>query len=411
MNLTVDKQTASSGDDSRSLISAFAHFEQISEQLQQTYIDMDQRAAMLTQELIAARQDRQQQSAEEEKLTERLSKLLSALPAGVILTDKLNIIQESNPAADKFFKASLRGKNWQQLIEHNTRFQDEQDIHLKNGHILSITTQQLDDSGEIILINDVTDTRMLEDLANRQKRLAAMGQMAAGLAHQLRTPLSSAVLYVSQLDKAEISAEHKSRAVEKIRTSLRYLEKLINDMLMYAKGGEFTDEPFSLNQLLLSFYSRIETRLKQTESIIKIDNQMKSVSLKGSMGALVSVLINVVDNALEACQRNCIINLAIYQKNQFLMIDIKDNGPGLNIEQQKNIFEPFYTEKNNGTGLGLAVARTIAQAHKGDLFVKSIEGQGSTFSLCLPLDQGESFLPSGKNLNTPVADYRSGECE
>ena len=405
MNLTANNpQTDSGQQNAQSLISAFAHFEQISEQLQKTYLEMDHRAETLTRELIAVRKDRQQQTSEEEKLTERLSKLLSALPAGVVLTNKLNVIQESNPAADKFFKKKLLGKNWQQVIEENIEYQDGQDIHLKNGNILSITRQQLDDSGEIILINDVTDTRMLQDLADRQKRLAAMGQMAAGLAHQLRTPLSSAVLYASQLIKTDLEPEHQSRAVSKIRTSLRYLEKLINDMLMYAKGGEFTDAPFSLNQLLLSFYSRMETRLKQTQSIIKIDNKVRSISLKGSMGSLVSVLSNVAENALDACQRNCIIKLEIYQQDQYLLIVMKDNGPGLTVEQQKNIFEPFYTEKTNGTGLGLAVARTIAQAHKGDLFVKSVIGQGCAFTLCLPLDQGEQYLPSGRNLNTPVDD-------
>ncbi|MCW8853232.1 MAG: sensor histidine kinase, partial [Gammaproteobacteria bacterium] len=145
-------------------------------------------------------------------------------------------------------------------------------------------------------------------------------------------------------------------------------------------------------------------RLKQTQSIIKIDNQVKSISLKGSMGSLVSVLINIAENALDACQINCILNLEIRQQDQYLVIAIKDNGPGLTAEQKQNIFEPFYTEKPNGTGLGLAVARTIAHAHKGDLFVKSIAGQGCTFSLCLPLDQGEQFLPSGKNLNTVVDD-------
>jgi len=405
MNLTANNPQTNSGQQSaQSLISAFEHFEQISEQLQKTYLEMDHRAETLTRELIAVRQDRQRQTSEEAKLTERLSKLLSALPAGVVLTNKLNTIQESNPAADKFFKKKLLGKNWQEIIEDSIQYQDGQDVHLKNGNILSITTQQLDDSGEIILINDVTDTRMLQDLSDRQKRLAAMGQMAAGLAHQLRTPLTSAVLYASQLAKPDMAPEHQTRAVGKIRTSLRYLEKLINDMLMYAKGGEFTDAPFSLNQLLLSFYSRMETRLKQTQSIIKIDNQVKSISLKGSMGSLVSVLINIAENALDACQRNCILNLEIRQQDQYLVIAIKDNGPGLSAEQKQNIFEPFYTEKPNGTGLGLAVARTIAHAHKGDLFVKSIAGQGCTFSLCLPLDQGEQFLPSGKNLNTAVDD-------
>ncbi|MCW9056171.1 MAG: hypothetical protein OQK47_06075, partial [Gammaproteobacteria bacterium] len=103
MNLTANNPQTNSGQQSaQSLISAFEHFEQISEQLQKTYLEMDHRAETLTRELIAVRQDRQRQTSEEAKLTERLSKLLSALPAGVVLTNKLNTIQESNPAADKF---------------------------------------------------------------------------------------------------------------------------------------------------------------------------------------------------------------------------------------------------------------------------------------------------------------------
>ncbi len=390
-------------EDQQSLMQAFEQFGRLSEQLQQSYQDLDRRSTELTEELAEARSERIKQLAEKEKLADRLEKLLTALPAGVVVVDESGTIQTANTAAESFFEQSLERKNWQHVLNTSTQRSEAQDVILKNGRVLSLSSQCLDaDAGEIILINNVTHTRMLQNLADRQNRLAAMGQMAAGLAHQLRTPLSSAVLYASQLSNRSIGPEQQNKAVDKIRTSLRYLEKLINDMLMYAKGGEFSDTSFSLNQLLVSFNSRIEARLQQTESQLKITNRLGDKKLNGSIDALVSVLINLADNAMEACDYTCLIELSVFEQQDYLIMAVTDNGPGLTDEQQLHIFEPFYSERSGGTGLGLAVAQAVAQAHQGDLLVKSRAGQGSTFYLCLPLDQGEQFLPSGKMINDRV---------
>ena len=383
--------------DQQSLMTAFEQFSRLSEQLQQSYADLDQRTAELTAELATARSERLKQLAEKEKLADRLEKLLAALPAGVVVIDKQGEIQTANMAAEVFFEQPLQGKHWRHVLDINVKRTEAQDIILNNGRILTINQQALEtDEGQIILINDVSHNRMLQDLAGRQKRLAAMGQMAAGLAHQLRTPLSSAVLYASQIVRPEIKPEQQTRAVEKIRASLRYLEKLINDMLMYAKGGEFGDAAFSIGKLLIAFNSRIEARLQQTGSQLNISCTSGNVTLRGSLDALVSVLINLAENAIEACEENCELKLRVYQQADYLILAISDNGPGLSREQQLHIFEPFYSDKSNGTGLGLAVAQSIAQAHQGDLLVKSERGLGSTFYLCLPLEQGEQFLPSGQ---------------
>jgi len=388
--------------DQQALMVAFQQFSHLSEQLQSSYQALDSRTEELTKELATARNERLKQLDEKEKLADRLEKLLAALPAGVIVVNAKGVIQTANAAAETIFDQSLEGKKWQHVLSVNTKHTGAQDVILKNANVISMTSQALEaDEGEIILINDVSHTRMLQNLADRQNRLAAMGQMAAGLAHQLRTPLSSAVLYASQIarvntDSTSLQPELQRRAVEKIRTSLRYLEKLINDMLMYAKGGEFADSSFSLNQLLVSFYSRIETQLQQNNAKLNIDNQMPKVSLKGSLDALVSILTNLAENALQACEEDCVIELNVYQQADFVILAMKDNGPGLTQEQQLHIFEPFYSERMNGTGLGLAVAQSIAQAHQGDLMVKSEQDNGCTFYLCLPLNQGEQFLPSGK---------------
>lgn len=396
-NLANIKQTTDSIQDQQTLMAAFEQFSQLSEQLQTSYQALDQRTEALTEELAQARSERLEQLTQKEQLADRLEKLLAALPAGVVVVDAHDVIQTANMVAEKLFEQSLEGKKWSHVLEISVLREEANDLILKNGNVISINTQQLElDSGEIILINDVSDTRVLQEMANRQTRLAAMGQMAAGLAHQLRTPLSSAVLYASQINNANVQPEQQQRAVEKIRTSLRYLEKLINDMLMYAKGGEFADTSFSLNQLLVSFYSRIEPRLKQFGATLQINNQVQKVAMKGSQDALVSVLMNLAENAAEACDEQCQLELNVFQKEELVVLALRDNGPGLTAEQQQHIFEPFYSEREGGTGLGLAVAQSIVQAHHGDLLVKSEIGKGTTFFMCLPLVQGEQFLPSGQ---------------
>ena len=383
--------------DQQGLMTAFEQFSRLSEQLQRSYEELDRRAAELTDELATARSERLKQLKEKEKLADRLEKLLAALPAGVIVINQQGVIQTANKAAETFFEQSLIEQDWQQLLQAQVERIEAQDIILHNGRVLTMSQQQLETSSDmIILINDVSHNRMLQDLANRQTRLAAMGQMAAGLAHQLRTPLSSAVLYASQINKPHVNEQQQHKALEKIRASLRYLEKLINDMLMYAKGGEFADAAFTIGQLLIAFHSRVEARLQQTQTKLDISCSTTNVTLKGSLDALVSVLINLAENAIEACDDICQVTLRVYQQSDYLIMALSDNGPGLTSEQQLHIFEPFYSEKNGGTGLGLAVAQAIAQAHQGDLLVKSEPGHGSTFYLCLPLDQGEQFLPSGQ---------------
>lgn len=399
MTMMASKQQANiiNMQDPQTLMTAFEQFGRLSEQLQQSYHDLDRRTAELTEELATARDERLKQLAEKEKLADRLETLLAALPAGVVVVNEQGLIQTANQAAESFFEQALHNKNWQHVLNTSIQRTDAQDVILKNGRILGFSKNKLEaDNGEIILINDFTHMRMLQDLADRQNRLAAMGQMAAGLAHQLRTPLSSAVLYASQLEKTLQQDQHSNKAIGKIRTSLRYLEKLINDMLMYAKGGEFIDKSFSLNQLLVSFNARLETRLQQAHTELKIINKTRGMELNGSMDALVSILMNLADNAIQACDSLCEIVLEVYLQNEHLILAMSDNGPGLSDEQQRQVFEPFYSDRDGGTGLGLAVAQTIAQAHHGDLLVKSTLGKGSTFYLCLPLRQGEQFLPSGK---------------
>ncbi len=400
--------------DPAQLVAAFEQFGRLSDQLQQSYQDLDQRAAELTEQLACAQNERLKQLAEKEKLAHHLESLLNALPAGVLMIDEQGVINTANPAAESFLEQSLIGKEWRRVYAHQVARHSEQDLHLNSGRILSLKKQSLDSvndksviktdsfspAGEIILLDDITEQRMLESLSDRQNRLAAMGQMAAGLAHQLRTPLASAVLYASQLNQFASDNPHEKKAIDKIRTCMRYLEKLINDMLMYAKGGEFSEQQFQLNDLLVTFNTRIETQLREHNVQLRIVSSVDDIQLTGSLDALVSVVINLAENAIQACERidsaQCEIELEVYQQADHLIIAVRDNGPGLSADEQEKVFQPFFTQRDGGTGLGLAVAQSIVQAHHGDLRVNSQPGKGANFYICLPLNRNEQFLASGQ---------------
>ena len=320
------------------LMAAFEQFGRLSEQLQNSYQDLDQRASELTDKLASAQDERLKQLAEKEQLAHRLETLLNAMPAGVLLVDVNGIIKTANPAAESFLEQSLVGKKWQRVYVYNVAKHTESELFLNSGKILKLKTQSLDnDEGEIILLDDISEQHMLESLANRHNRLAAMGEMAAGLAHQLRTPLASAVLYSSQLELFS-NNKKQDKAVNKVRTCLRYLEKLINDMLMYAKGGEFSEQKFLLDDLLVTFNTRVENRLRESHSQLVIISQLNKVQLTGSMDALVSVLLNLAENAIEACKDEvCEIQLEVYTQGEYLILALRDNGPGLTLDQADSL--------------------------------------------------------------------------
>ena len=384
----------------QSLKAAFDEFNRLSRQLQQSYEDLQQRTGELNLNWLPHPEF---QTDNNSPLTSRIEILLATLPVAVIVINASGIIITANRSAQQILGSHLPGKALQQLLQECVSHSEAQDLFLKNGTVLSMNRKPLaEDEGEIIVLSDITHTRRLQEISGRQTRLAAMGQMAAGLAHQLRTPLASAMLYVSQLETARLRPELHSKATEKVRSSLRYLEKLVNDMLLYAKGGDFSGSQFSLHQLLVSFQARIEARLLQTGSQLQLHKPEVDEVLRGSQDALVSVLLNLAENALQVSEQHCVMDLSICQQNEYLIISLRDNGPGMSRDIQAHIFEPFYSQRDGGTGLGLAVAQAIAQAHHGDLLCKSEPGQGCTFYLCLPLNQGEHFIPSGSNVDVTV---------
>ncbi len=381
---------------------AFELFNQTSTQLTFAYESLQNQVEDLQRQLVES-------NIEKHRVGERLEQLLNLLPAAVIVLDLDDVVIDMNPAAVAMLGADARHRPWVEvtrnvfLTSNNAgtfMTHNEQVFQLSETPLtLSNEDQNSPLIGRILLVQDVTDARNLQQHIDRHQRLSSMGEMTASLAHQIRTPLASALLYVSQLNSDHLDDDKRMKFVDKSVNSLHHLESLVKDMLQYAKGGKAHDKPVMIVELIQRLTQSVEDRVAQSHSILTVANFDESFQVLGDIDALQTALQNLIINAMDVIPEQAEIHIAIEEKFHkssrhipCINIKVSDNGPGLNEEVMTKIFEPFYTRRAQGTGLGLAVVRAVADAHDGEAWVKSIQGEGATFVLTLPLYQVKESL-------------------
>ena len=382
------------------LTDAFRIFNELSQNLSVSYQSLEKQVAKLHAELAAARSERLKTLIEKEKMAGRLQQILAALPAAVIVIDADGKVVDYNATAADFLGEPLAGVPWFDVIERNLLpvFDSPHERQLCCGRRVSISYSALDpDSGQIVLLSDVSEMRDLQERVSQQKHLSAMGEMVASMAHQVRTPLSTAILYASQLSRPVLEEDKRLRFSRNILERLHYLERQVNDMLIYAKEGRLAMETFALSDLLKNINETLQDRIATDAISFRMVNRADVEMLTGNENALRGAILNLVNNAVEACSGHGAIELFITQSgNEQVLITVKDNGEGMEKNVCTRIFEPFYTTKNSGTGLGLAVVDSVARAHGGNAICESEPGKGATFTLALPIVSDEvGILPGG----------------
>jgi two-component system sensor histidine kinase FlrB len=374
-------------ENAKSLEEAFAAFNSLSEQLASSYHDLEDRVDHLTDELEAANSEKLAHYREKERLAERLDSLLSALPAGIVVVNGSGEITEANPAAIEYLGEPLVGEMWRDIIlrAFEPNAENGVDLCLRNGRLVSLSTCPLGiEPGQILMLTDVTERRILQERMNQHRRLTAMGEMAASLAHQIRTPLSSALLYLSHLRQPVLDDDKRLRFADKVTESIRHLEKLVSDMLIFAKGEMGGGEMLPVSELIDAVVHNIDAELDRTQTQLELADEAGEVQVRCNRDILVSALINLAHNAMQAMGEGGTLTLCSESEGPWVDIIVADTGPGIDEETQARIFEPFYTTRANGTGLGLAVVQAVARAHQGELWLDSHPGEGSRFGLRLP---------------------------
>jgi len=377
---------ASLSDKQHALESAFLLFNQLSEDLTGSYRQLQMQVLELSQELSAARSERMVQLAEKERLADRLERLLETLPAAVIVLDGEERIREFNPAAEQLLGPLDNGSHWEEILQEValTGGMGGHELKLRCGRLLTLTSSDLEQApGRILVMLDVTDTRRLQERLNRRERLTAMGEMSAQLAHQMRTPLSTALLYTSHLAADQLEPAKRRQFTAKLRNRLQHMERLIQDILMFARGGEAGASVVVLGDTLKNFVVAAEQTLVESESQLYLHDQSQGAArMIGREDALQGLFNNLLENAIQH-HATCIeVSLRVDKE---IEIDFSDNGTGVPEPLRERVFDPFFTTRSGGTGLGLAVVQNLVLSHGGEIHLELGRLGGACFRIRFPL--------------------------
>jgi two-component system sensor histidine kinase FlrB len=392
-------------DRQHALEAAFNLFNQLSEELTGSYQQLQSQVLELSQELAAARSERMVQLAEKERLADRLERLLETLPAAVIVLDGEERIREYNPAAKQLLGDLETLDFWPEIIRQRALggVIKGNELNMLNGHLLTLTSSRLEQApGQIIVLVDVTETRKLQERLNRRERLTAMGEMSAQLAHQMRTPLSSALLYVSHLANEDLNPVKRQQFTAKLRDRLQHMERQIHDILMFARGADAGESRFLLSQLLESFPSTVDQQLQHSGVRLEIDDRSQDRALMvGREDALLGLLSNLLENAIQQDAKLVRIILRIEDE---IELDVADDGRGIAEELLQRIFDPFFTTRSGGTGLGLAVVQNLVLNHGGEIMAGHSNIGGALFQMRFPMatEMAGQVLPTGSNKHRSI---------
>jgi two-component system sensor histidine kinase FlrB len=361
------------------LQAAFLAFGSVSEQLSGAFDSLRSQVAQLRADLGEAHAGR-------EHLAARLSALVKGLPGGVLVLDSTGEIQEYNPAASSLLGEPLLGELFGEVCARasaNPRGIGEH-TELRSGRFVNVSRRELENGGEVVLLTDVTESHLMQIFLTRQQRLLTLGELAAGLAHQIRTPLAAALLYASQMTLSERNPADQTRCAEKTVGSLKQLDKLVNDMLAFAHGGA-AREPVSVSALLEQVAQWLRPALREGIRLT-IRTQAPGLMVRANAPSLVSAVLNLATNALQAATAP--LNLELLARRTAAgraQIVVSDDGPGVPAQIRERIFEPFFTTRSRGNGIGLSIVKSVVEAHGGSVCLAESAG-GATFVIELPAE-------------------------
>lgn len=369
---------------------AFELFNRVSNELGESYRDLESKVAALTAELTVARSARVRELAEKERLAHRLSSLVAALPGGVLIIGADQIIRDVNPEGIGLLGEPLVGLHLDDVLSRvtvgvNTLPSPEK--QLKSGKKISLVSRQLDTSGDhVVLITDVSENHKLREQLEQRKRLTALGEMAARLAHQIRTPLSSATLYLSQLNRPDMEREDRTKVASRLGERLGHISNLVDSMLSFVRGAAPASELVYLAEVLASFEANIKPQLAKSGATLSLPAVDNTLGVIGDRDELVGALCNLAMNAIEASPGSVALDVWVGALNRdWLQLRVRDDGPGIAEDIIERVFDPFFTTRIQGTGLGLAVVAGTVSQHGGDISVQNRAAGGTEFLISLPI--------------------------
>ena len=259
--------------------------------------------------------------------------------------------------------------------------------HILNIAIAPLVSKDLQQIGRLIIFDDITDRDELERQLVQADKLSSIGLLAAGVAHEVNTPLAVISTYAQMLAKQISGDEQKSKLLDKIAKQTFRASEIVNSLLNFSRTSTTAYVEVDLNRVIQDTLSLIEHQLDKSSIAVKLDLSEASLAVKGNSGKLQQVFLNLFLNARDAMESGGRLSVSTWTEDGFARVEVADSGPGISPEHLGRIYDPFFTTKaaRKGTGLGLAVTYGIVREHGGNIKVDSRLGAGSRFQVELPL--------------------------
>ncbi len=340
------------------------------------------------------------------------SKLLETMDNAVISVDNNGIIKTFNLKSEEIFgkkRKEVLNKDCQEVLNLNVegecifkkclleRKNIDQEIILEEKglkkKILEVNSSFLtgevgDITGMVVVIRDITEIKNLNEEVARHKRLAALGKLSAGIAHEIRNPLSSIRGLAQFVYNSFSKTDERKEDLNTIIQEVDRLNKLVVQVLDYAKLKELNLTSFSLNNLVNKIVVLFKQEIKNKQIIFYLELSSDISLIEADKDQIRQILMNVVINAIQAIPEKGKIKIKtekdLLRGEPAVKLVIEDNGIGIAEKDLNQIFDPFFSTKEQGSGLGLSIVYKLVEGHQGEIKVESKEGEGTKFIIFLP---------------------------
>ncbi len=372
------------------LLQAFRSFAEVSDALQTAYGELQSRVERLSREL--------------EQSNYYLESTLQSLPCGVLVVNPQREVTLLNPAARSLFSAEqweppfplarlLRQAAFSDRAEWMARDGSRETEILVGGpppRTLHCSWSEMRDGERVLVVQDVTRLRELEKRMVQAERIAAMGEMALEVAHEIRNPLGALELFATLLAEDGLSAEERGRYLGHMQLGIRSLNTVLTNMLCFRRSPVPQFQPVSLGRILAEVGALMGPLLEQRA--IRLEEQYAPADVVPADPEMVrQICTNLMTNAMQALPEGGVVSLRSVDRGPHVELEVRDNGPGIPEEYREAIFEAGFSRSHGGTGLGLSIVNRFMEALGGTIRVESEPGQGTSFILSFPRGSGDAL--------------------
>jgi two-component system, sporulation sensor kinase E len=344
-----------------------------------------------------------------------LERIFDALQEGVIVTDIQGKIQFINAAAAQLFgiepeeamarplEEKLRGLDWMSLTSKKGSISRDIEVFYPQHRFLNFYVaplhldKEIEDSktlrqdlvGYAIILRDITEDRRMAEQTIESERLSALTLLAAGVAHEVGNPLNSLNIHLQLIERKLRKAPSELRSdigklLDIAKSEIQRLDSIVHQFLRAIRPSTPQFETLDLNEILKESVAFLRTEIRDRDIIVKLDLDPTLPLVEVDRDQMKQAFYNVIKNAFQAMKTGGILHIRSWQNEMYVSVSFHDTGGGIPQDKMSKLFQPYFTTKSSGSGLGLLIVRRIVREHGGEIEIESNEGKGVRVTIHLP---------------------------